>query len=192
MDQGKLIFDMSSVAVCPKTLEELMKAANILGCGNDPYGNNQYLCLPNVDKTSLVEFCYGNLMGMFEQDPACQNIDTKKHCYTSQSFCQTDVNQKCHACDNNFLIVIIALLCVIVVISLIISLFVKKKKHSKNEKARHQMENLDEFDIKITEEKSDTRTQDQGEKRERHDTDTSIESYLIGLRREDHNKARRG
>lgn len=26
------------------------------------------------------------------------------------------------------------------------------------------MENLDEFDIKITEEKSDTRTQDQGEK----------------------------
>lgn len=65
---------MSSVAVCPKTLEELMKAANILGCGNDPYGNNQYLCLPNVDKTSLVEFCYGNLMGMFEQGIVTESI----------------------------------------------------------------------------------------------------------------------
>lgn len=58
---------MSLVDVCPTNLEKLMKAAKILGCGNDTYGNNQYLCLPNVDRTSLVEFCYGNLMGMFEK-----------------------------------------------------------------------------------------------------------------------------
>ena len=86
-------------------------------------------------KTFLIDFHL-----VLIPDPACQNIDTKKHCYTSQSFCQTDVNQKCHACDNNFLIVIIALLCVIVVISLIISLFVYKKKHSKNEsKLMHEI-----------------------------------------------------
>lgn len=65
---------MSSVVVCPTNLKELMKAAKSMGCGNDSYGNNQYLCLPNVDRTSLVEFCYGNLMGMFEKGIVTESI----------------------------------------------------------------------------------------------------------------------
>lgn len=65
---------MSLVDVCPKTLEELTKASTILGCGNDAYGNNQYLCLPNVDKTSLVEFCYENLMGMVEKGIVTESL----------------------------------------------------------------------------------------------------------------------
>ena len=65
---------MSSVAVCPKNLEELINAAKNLGCGNDIYGNNQYLCLPNVDRTSLVEFCYENFMGMFEKGIVMESI----------------------------------------------------------------------------------------------------------------------
>ena len=65
---------MPSVDVCPKNLEELTKASTILGCGNDAYGNNQYLCLPNLDKTSLVEFCYGGLMGMSEKGIVTESI----------------------------------------------------------------------------------------------------------------------
>lgn len=76
----------------------------------------------------------------FFLDPACQNIDTKNRCYTSQSFCHTEVNKTCHACDNNFLIVIIALLCVIAIILSIIISFAYKKKHSENEsKLMHEI-----------------------------------------------------
>ena len=42
-------------------------ASGILGCGFDVYGNNQYMCLPNAEKTSLVQFCVDGLMGMKEK-----------------------------------------------------------------------------------------------------------------------------
>ena len=58
---------MARVDVCPKTLTKVIKASRMLGCGNDTYGNNQYLCLPNVNKTSLVEFCYNGLMALQEK-----------------------------------------------------------------------------------------------------------------------------
>lgn len=59
--------EMPSVDVCPKNVKDLMTASTSLGCGDDVYGNNQYLCLPNENKTSLVEFCYDSLMGMIEK-----------------------------------------------------------------------------------------------------------------------------
>ena len=55
--------DMARVDACPKNLTKVIEASKKLGCKNDEYGNNQYLCLPSVDKTSLVEFCYGGIMG---------------------------------------------------------------------------------------------------------------------------------
>ena len=49
---------------CPKNQTEAYQAWARLGCRNDEYGNIQYLCLPNREKTSLVEFCYDGVMGL--------------------------------------------------------------------------------------------------------------------------------
>lgn len=59
--------DMARVDVCPKNLTKVIESSKKLRCGNDDYGNNQYLCLPNVNKTSLVEFCYNGTMGFQEK-----------------------------------------------------------------------------------------------------------------------------
>nr|XP_022292574.1 uncharacterized protein LOC111103528 [Crassostrea virginica] len=61
---------MARVEACPKNLTKVIEASKRLGCKNDEYGNNQYLCLPNVDNTSLVEFCYGGIMG-FQKKGNC-------------------------------------------------------------------------------------------------------------------------
>lgn len=55
---------MARVNECPQNHIELKEAQNRLHCVNDKYGRNQYMCLPNVEKTSLVEFCYNGLMGI--------------------------------------------------------------------------------------------------------------------------------
>ena len=58
---------MVQVETCPKTPEEIKKASEALGCGNDEFQRNQYMCLPNVEKTSLVEICYDGIMGIQEE-----------------------------------------------------------------------------------------------------------------------------
>ena len=58
---------MAKVHVCPGNLSAKNEASKKLGCGYDEYGNNQYLCLPNVNKTSLVEFCHDGIMRMQEK-----------------------------------------------------------------------------------------------------------------------------
>lgn len=57
---------MKSIDQCPKNLSELKEASIKLACENDSYGNNQYLCLPNEEKTSLYEFCFDGIIGMQE------------------------------------------------------------------------------------------------------------------------------
>lgn len=52
------------VSDCPTELTEVVEASQRLECDNDKYGNNQYMCVPNKDKTSLVEFCYDGIMGI--------------------------------------------------------------------------------------------------------------------------------
>lgn len=42
---------MALVNACPKNEHDVIQASKRLGCGNDRYGNNQYLCLPNKKKT---------------------------------------------------------------------------------------------------------------------------------------------
>mmetsp|Transcript_33493 Transcript_33493/g.53936 ORF Transcript_33493/g.53936 Transcript_33493/m.53936 type:complete len:103 (-) Transcript_33493:57-365(-) len=58
---------MAPVAACPTNLTEVEEASKRLGCGPDNFGNNQYMCLPNVNKTSLFEFCYDGIMGIQEK-----------------------------------------------------------------------------------------------------------------------------
>nr|XP_022286793.1 uncharacterized protein LOC111099689 isoform X1 [Crassostrea virginica]XP_022286794.1 uncharacterized protein LOC111099689 isoform X1 [Crassostrea virginica] len=55
---------MGEVNVCPKNQTEVDEAGKRLGCGQDKYGHSQYMCLPNEEKTSLVEFCYNGVMGI--------------------------------------------------------------------------------------------------------------------------------
>ena len=54
---------MARVDVCPENLTTITKASKKLGCDKDEYGNDQYICLPTVDMSSLVEFCYNGIMG---------------------------------------------------------------------------------------------------------------------------------
>lgn len=58
---------MPSVEKCPATLAEVNASSKLLNCGFDPYGNNRYMCLPNTEKSSLVEFCFDGLMGIQEK-----------------------------------------------------------------------------------------------------------------------------
>ena len=58
---------LNFVDKCPSNLTEKEKASKRLGCGSDKYGNNQYICVPNVNMTNLVEFCFNGLMGTQEK-----------------------------------------------------------------------------------------------------------------------------
>ena len=58
---------MSTVNKCPNTLNEVEKASKRLQCGKDVFGKSQYMCLPNTEKTSLIEFCYDGIMGIKEK-----------------------------------------------------------------------------------------------------------------------------
>ena len=55
---------MPKVETCPKNKTEVEKSRKRLACGVDEYGNNQYICLPNEEKTYLVEFCNDGVMGI--------------------------------------------------------------------------------------------------------------------------------
>lgn len=55
---------MGYVDVCPNTEAGIKTASKRLDCKNDTYNNNQYMCLPNEEKSSLVEFCFPGTMGI--------------------------------------------------------------------------------------------------------------------------------
>lgn len=57
---------MGFVEVCPKTSTDKEIAAKRLGCKEDQYNNNQYICLPIKEKTKLVEMCLDEIMGFQE------------------------------------------------------------------------------------------------------------------------------
>lgn len=76
---------MNPVNICPKTTEEVHKSSRKLNCSKDEYGNNQYLCLPNVEKTSLVEFCHTGTMGL-QPDGIKLTLFKKKNIFQSNNF----------------------------------------------------------------------------------------------------------
>lgn len=55
---------MGYVDVCPDTEAGIKTASKRLDCKNDTYNNNQYMCLPNEEKSSLVELCFTGTMGI--------------------------------------------------------------------------------------------------------------------------------
>lgn len=56
---------------CPKNENETTQASKDLKCEKDEYNNSQYLCLPHVNKTSLVEFCFNGSLGIREKGKLC-------------------------------------------------------------------------------------------------------------------------
>lgn len=60
-------YRIANVTGCPNNQSEVIIASGKLGCGQDKYGNNQYMCLPNQEKSFLVELCYDGVMGIQER-----------------------------------------------------------------------------------------------------------------------------
>lgn len=58
---------MPGVIQCPTGASEKYLASTRLGCGSDTYGNDQYICAPNEEKTSLVEQCNEGIMGIIDK-----------------------------------------------------------------------------------------------------------------------------
>lgn len=58
---------MANVTQCPTDASEKHLASTKLGCGSDTYGNDQYICVPNEAKTSLVELCNEGIMGIVDK-----------------------------------------------------------------------------------------------------------------------------
>ncbi|XP_061192142.1 uncharacterized protein LOC133200344 [Saccostrea echinata] len=52
---------------CPTSETEFITAATRLNCGVDKYGRNQYTCVPNEDRSALVEFCYGKIVSYYQK-----------------------------------------------------------------------------------------------------------------------------
>ncbi|XP_078332550.1 uncharacterized protein LOC111101829 isoform X4 [Crassostrea virginica] len=75
---------MVLVKTCPKTHEEIKVASEALACGNDEFQNNQYMCLPNTEKTSLVEFCYDGIMGI-QVEGNCLEVNATNGTLITQS-----------------------------------------------------------------------------------------------------------
>lgn len=46
---------------------EIFKVLKRFNCGNDLYGNNQYICFFNEEKIFLVEFCFDGIIGLNER-----------------------------------------------------------------------------------------------------------------------------
>lgn len=70
---------------CPSSFSEVENASKRLGCGNDKFGNNQYLCLPSADKDSLIEFCYTGIMGLQEKGRRHTLSQTSIHTHACSS-----------------------------------------------------------------------------------------------------------
>lgn len=84
---------MSLVNECPTNVTETAAASKRLECVNDKYGNNQYICVPNEEKTSLVEFCYDGIMGIQEKGICLEvngKILTTHSCLNFSSGCPKD------------------------------------------------------------------------------------------------------
>lgn len=99
---------MDFVNDCPRNLAEIAEASTRLGCLNDTYGNNQYICVPNVILTSLVEFCYDGIMGIHDKNH-CVAASEKSllgvSCISFSSGCPQDYHwswefYKYPACQN--------------------------------------------------------------------------------------------
>lgn len=99
---------MTSVGVCPKSRAETYTASERLNCGTDKYGTNQYMCVPNKEKTSLVEFCYGGVMELQNSGNCLEVSNGQLNRYNCSGFSKGCPNASFHyenayiysACQN--------------------------------------------------------------------------------------------
>ncbi|XP_062570741.1 uncharacterized protein LOC134232780, partial [Saccostrea cucullata] len=81
---------------CPRNKTEYTTSATRLGCGVDENGRSQYVCVPNHQRSSLVEFCYKSTTGLYEKGN-CIEI------YESGNLDQTSCHNFTDGCpDNHF------------------------------------------------------------------------------------------
>lgn len=66
------ITGFTEVTECPKSESEVKEASDRLRCGNDTYGNNQYMCFRSrYNRHYLLEFCYDGEMGIVDKGKQC-------------------------------------------------------------------------------------------------------------------------
>ncbi|XP_062575803.1 uncharacterized protein LOC134237683, partial [Saccostrea cucullata] len=75
-----------TVDTCPRNRTETVEASIRLGCGRDKYGNDQYMCLPNLETTSLVEFCHNGIMGFIESGNCLKTAEDKLFIHKCSNF----------------------------------------------------------------------------------------------------------
>lgn len=77
---------MAFVNECPKNETEVIMSSKRLKCGTDKYGNNQYICVPNKEKSSLVELCYDGIIGPQENGNCIEESEGKLIPYNCSRF----------------------------------------------------------------------------------------------------------
>jgi hypothetical protein len=50
---------------CPANETDFAAAATRLNCTEDKFGRNQYTCVPRLDLSAVVEFCYNRTVGIY-------------------------------------------------------------------------------------------------------------------------------
>ncbi|XP_062573904.1 uncharacterized protein LOC134235775 [Saccostrea cucullata] len=68
-------FPVNEVDSCPTTNVTWYEAGARLNCSHDFFNRLQYLCIPNQEKTTLLEFCYDKIMGLYEKGH-CLHLST--------------------------------------------------------------------------------------------------------------------
>ncbi|XP_062571010.1 uncharacterized protein LOC134233029 [Saccostrea cucullata] len=71
----KYRFRVNKVDSCPSANNTWYEAGVRLNCSHDVHNRLQYLCIPNQEKTTLLEFCYDKIMGLYEKGK-CLHLST--------------------------------------------------------------------------------------------------------------------
>ncbi|XP_078322458.1 uncharacterized protein LOC111103131 isoform X3 [Crassostrea virginica] len=79
-------FPVFPVTSCPATAVDWEQAAKQRNCSLTGV-RDTYLCLPNQEKTTLLEFCYDKVRPMVQEDSSCLNINTQDGCYHEDPSC---------------------------------------------------------------------------------------------------------
>ncbi|XP_061190276.1 uncharacterized protein LOC133198150 [Saccostrea echinata] len=77
-------FPVTNVDYCPTTIDSRNSAADRLKCPLDQNKNPSYFCVPNQEKTTLLEFCYDEFLGLV-QNGFCLHLSTSG--YLNQEEC---------------------------------------------------------------------------------------------------------
>ncbi|XP_078332492.1 uncharacterized protein LOC144625493 isoform X3 [Crassostrea virginica] len=143
---------MVQVYSCPTNQTGVEEASKRLGCNVDKYGKDQYICLPNIEKTSLNEICYNGVMGIQEKDPACLIINSEHRCFTHHLSCAPRNNEfgantimdEINEGGNKSIHILLSTFIVFITIFVILILFFIWKKKTRRKETPSQTLPVDE------------------------------------------------